>query len=58
MNPIPTPTLASALLASSTWIASLNLLRLVVFGSLAGLAFAVVALLVIWWREWRSNNVW
>ena len=52
------PTLALALLANTTWIASLNLLRLVVFGSLAGLTVAVVALLVIWWREWRSNNVW
>ena len=52
------PTLASALLANSIWVASLKLLRLVVFGSLAGLAFAVLALLVIWWCEWRSNNVW
>ena len=43
---------------AATWIASLTLLRLVVFGSLAGLALAVVVLLVIWWREWRSGQAW
>ena len=43
---------------AATRIASLTLLRLVVFGSLAGLALAVVVLLVIWWREWRSGQAW
>lgn len=43
---------------AATWIASPTLLRLVVFGSLAGLALAVVVLLVIWWREWRSGQAW
>lgn len=48
----------TAVLASTTWQASLSLLRLVVFGSLAGLALAVVVLLVIWWHEWRSGKAW
>jgi hypothetical protein len=48
----------TALLATTSWLASLNLLRLVVYGSLAGLALAVVVLLVIWWREWRSGKAW
>ena len=48
----------TSLLLTTTWIASLNLLRLVVFGSLAGLAVAVAVLLVIWWREWRSGRAW
>ena len=45
-------------LIAATWIASLSLRRLVVFGSLAGLALAVTVLLVIWWREWRSGKAW
>ena len=45
-------------MAATTWIASLTLLRVVVFGSLAGLALAVAVLLVIWWREWRSGRAW
>lgn len=52
---MPTAPLMSA---TTIWLASLNLLRLVVFGSLAGLALAVVVLLVIWWREWRSGRAW
>jgi hypothetical protein len=48
----------TAPLIAATWIASLSLLRLVIFGSLAGLALAVVVLLVIWWREWRSGKAW
>lgn len=48
----------SALLATTTWQASLGLLRLVVYGSLAGLALTVVILLAIWWHEWRSGKAW
>lgn len=39
-------------------LASLGLLRLIVYGSLAGLALAVVVLLLIWWHEWRSGKAW
>jgi len=48
----------TSLLATTTWQASLGLLRLVVYGSLAGLALAVVILLAIWWHEWRSGKAW
>jgi len=48
----------TAILANASWLASLNLLRLVVYGSLAGLALAAAVLLVIWWREWRSGKAW
>jgi hypothetical protein len=54
MHPYPAP----PLLASTSWPASLQLLRLVVYGSLAALALAVVVLLLIWWHEWRSGKAW
>ena len=50
--------LAPTVLASTSWMASLQLLRLVVYGSLAALALAVVVLLLIWWHEWRSGKAW
>jgi hypothetical protein len=50
--------LASTFMASTNWIASLPMLRLVVYGSLGALALAVVVLLLIWWHEWRSGKAW
>lgn len=41
-----------------TWIAGPGLFRVVVFGSLVGLAIALVALLSIWFLEWRKGRVW
>jgi hypothetical protein len=33
-------------------------LELVVVGSLVGLILAVLALLLIWWIEWRQGRIW
>jgi hypothetical protein len=33
-------------------------LRLVIYGSVAGLALSVLVLLLIWWNEWRRGDVW
>jgi hypothetical protein len=41
-----------------TWIAGSTLLELVVMGSLVGLILAVLALLLIWWIEWRQGRIW
>jgi type II secretory pathway pseudopilin PulG len=41
-----------------TWIAGSTLLELVVVGSLVGLILAVLALLLIWWIEWRQGRIW
>ena len=41
-----------------TWIAGSTLLELVVVGSLVGLILAVLALLLIWWIEWRRGRIW
>jgi hypothetical protein len=40
------------------WFADSGLFHLVVFGSLAGLTLALLALLTIWWVEWRNGRVW
>jgi hypothetical protein len=29
-----------------------------IYGSVAGLALSVLILLLIWWKEWRSGDVW
>lgn len=41
-----------------SWIAGSTLLELVVVGSLVGLVLAVLALLLIWWIEWRQGRIW
>jgi hypothetical protein len=41
-----------------TWIAGPTLFELVVMGSLVGLILAVLALLLIWWIEWRRGRIW
>jgi hypothetical protein len=41
-----------------TWIAGSTLFELVVVGSLVGLILAVLALLLIWWIEWRRGRIW
>ena len=51
---------ASALAApaSPSWLAGAGLFRLVVYGSLIGLALALLALLSIWFLEWWKGQVW
>ncbi len=43
---------------SPRWLVDLPLLRLVIYGSVAGLALSVLVLLLIWWNEWRRGDVW
>lgn len=52
----PSPALAGQ--GAPTWFAGQGFFQLVVFGSLSGLAVALLALLAIWWLEWRNGRVW
>jgi hypothetical protein len=49
---------ALAAQGSPSWLAGAGLFRVVVFGSLIGLALALLALLSIWFLEWRKGQVW
>jgi hypothetical protein len=42
----------------ATLLANVSLLRLMIHGSLIGLGIAVVALVLIWWHEWRHGQNW
>ena len=55
---VQAPKQALAAENAPVWVADLSLFRLLVFGSLAGLALAVIALLLIWFQEWRKGDIW
>ena len=51
----------SLLLVKSTpteWLMTESMFALVVKGSIAGLLLAIVAILLIWFQEWRKGKVW
>ena len=43
---------------TTEWLVSESMFALVVKGSIAGLLLAIVAILLIWFQEWRKGKVW
>jgi hypothetical protein len=50
------PLLAAA--APSQWLLPAALFRLLVVGSIIGLAMATLVIVLIWLKEWRQGKVW
>ncbi|QEY31892.1 hypothetical protein EVJ50_06195 [Synechococcus sp. RSCCF101] len=44
--------------AAPVWLASEGVYRLIVQGSLLGLAAATLTIVLIWLHEWRNGKVW
>ena len=44
--------------AVSEWLLPASLFRLLVMGSIIGLAMATLVIVLIWLREWRQGKVW
>ncbi|MEO1002813.1 MAG: hypothetical protein AAFX65_06860 [Cyanobacteria bacterium J06638_7] len=40
------------------WLLSASLFRLLVVGSIIGLATATLVIVLIWLKEWREGKVW
>lgn len=50
--------LIASLPATSQWLLPAALFRLLVLGSIIGLAMATLVIVLIWLKEWRQGKVW
>lgn len=51
-------TLLIPVLATTQWLLPPGLFRLLVVGSIIGLAMATLVIVLIWLKEWREGQVW
>lgn len=51
-------TLLIPVLATAQWLLPAALFRLLVVGSIIGLAMATLVIVLIWVKEWRQGQVW
>ncbi len=55
---MPLLSTASATPAATEWLLPASLFRLLVVGSIIGLALATLVIVLIWLKEWREGQVW